>query len=1111
MTRAGHIRGLGFRDFSRALLSCVVLLSLLSAGLYSQSITGTLRGTVLDSSGSVVPAVNITLTNVETGVKLDTVTNQAGEYAFEFLQGGQYRLNAQVPGFKQFERSGVLIETAKLVRVDISLETGEIQQTVEVTAQTSQVDTDSSTLNMTVSSALFMELPNSTRDPRTLSALLPGFSFTLAGNGGISTSGATNGGPGAFDPYYVDGVNAVNHVGGTASVNIQPSVDTISEVRFLTNNYSAEYGMVTGALTIAVMKSGTNVYRGTLFEFWQNNVLNAANYFTHSVPRLRYNEFGGNVGGPIRKNKTFFFADLQLERNPFQTVYSNITVPIAAYQAGNFSGLLTSKSAGTDALGNNVLQGAIYNPFSQRTVTNAAGQAVWVRDPFPGNIIPASLISPAALKVQALFLQPQLNTPTKNWNGVRSGANNYTDWDIKIDHFFNEANRLNLRYSSQGVNTSTADLTYGALVGPPGGTTVYTGRDSSISYVRIFGARAINDLIVSNAYQYPKRNQAGQGMISENDLGIYGMPNGAQLLGLPTFSFTNFQGLGASKVWDEVQNEDTLTDTFSLTLGRHSVKIGGDIKYYMTNNYQPQNSSGTATLSGSWVFNSNMTNQPGFSNTGFDYASFLLGLPQSFTYTLFPGFFKTRAPTFGLFVQDDFRVNRKLTLNIGLRWDLPSWYHEADNLSGVYSLQAGQYEQFGVNGFRTTLYNQNYLNFEPRLGFAYSPFGKTVVRGGYGIAYEGDIAVGANGLLPETPIFADSDEGRYTSTDNIHWLATLDDIPYTPASKTGANASTVNVFPNNQGYGYVEQWNFNVERDFAGTLVQVGYVGSHGVKLRISSSISGLYNLNAIPVAEAPMAAGNFTSAYVPYPQFPAGVMWNASLADSTYNGLQVEVHRRLAHGLTFSAAYTHSRQIQIGDGSSGANYRDPLGDRDLDREPVNAPDRFVASYSYTVPVKKYFGNAFLGQAIGGWEISGITTSQNGFFLTATTATNPCACGNSLSTAEINGDPNSGFTQSVSEWFNTSVFSTPKTYTIGNSGRGILRGPSLNTTDAALARNFALPWREGMRIQFRGEFYNSLNKVNWSNPNVTVGSSTFGQITSEVAPRTGQLGIKLYW
>jgi hypothetical protein len=240
-------------------------------------------------------------------------------------------------------------------------------------------------------------------------------------------------------------------------------------------------------------------------------------------------------------------------------------------------------------------------------------------------------------------------------------------------------------------------------------------------------------------------------------------------------------------------------------------------------------------------------------------------------------------------------------------------------------------------------------------------------------------------------------------------------------------------------------------------------------------------------------------------------------LTTETYNALQIQAQHRLSHGFTFTVAFTHNRQIQLGDVSSGSgtgnpsNYRDPLGDRALDRGPVNSPDRLAASYSYTVPVKKYFGKTFLSQAIGGWEISGITTSQRGAPLTIGTSTNPCACGNSASNAEVNGDPNSGFTQSLSEWFNTSVFSIPKQYTIGNSGRGIVRGPALNTTDVSLARNFALPWREGMRIQFRGEFYNSFNTVNWSSPNVTAGSSTFGQITSEVSPRTGQLGLKLYW
>jgi hypothetical protein len=582
------------------------------------------------------------------------------------------------------------------------------------------------------------------------------------------------------------------------------------------------------------------------------------------------------------------------------------------------------------------------------------------------------------------------------------------------------------------------------------------------------------------------------------------MPNGAQKLGTPYFAFNNFENLGATSdtLFFEWQTQNTLTDVFSLTVGRHSLRMGGMLRKLLTNNLQP------GGINTSWTFNSNFTNQPGVAGTGFDYAGFLLGLPSAMTYSIFNDYFRTRASVYALFVQDDFRVNRKLSVNLGLRWDAPTWFHEAQNRSGVFSLAQGQYIQFGQNGFRNTPWENNWRNFNPRVGFAYSPFAKanTVIRGGYGIFVAGTNSAGANGFMLTSPFFADSDQGRYSTTDQIHWNTTLDAIPYQPVDKTGRTASSVTFFPDRNPMSYVQQWNLNVQHQIGGFLLQAGYVGTRGSHLPY-----GAYNLNAIPVALAPQAAGGFVAPYVPYPQYPGGIPVQTWIGSSDYNSLQLKAERRFSNGLAFLVSYTHSKMIDVGNNG----YRDPLGNRTLERglSQYNTPNRLVGSYNYQLPFgpsHRWLNGGFVGNIIGGWEIAGITTYQSGLSLTPGLSVNNCVCGNNAARPNIIGDPGTT-SQSLGQWFNTGAFAIPAQYTIGNSGVGILTGPHSFTTDLNGTKRFALPWREGMSLEFRAEFYNAFNHPQFSNPDVTLGNANFGKITGSVNPRKGQLALKLYW
>jgi TonB dependent receptor len=1015
-----------------------------------------------------------------------------------YLQPGQYTVEAEAPGFKRFVRQNINLELDRELRINISLETGQLTESVNVTAEAPLVQTETGALSTTVENRQVVNLPLLGRNPQEFKALSPG----VVENGGDIV---TNGGMVRKDPYYIDGAHSSNHVWGGTPVN--PNPDVVSEIKVVTNSFSAEFGQTSGSVMLANTKSGTNEFHGTLFEFLRNDKLNAGNYYTHQRNVLRYNQFGGTVGGPIIRNKTFFFAGLQLTRQRGTTLFNNYTVPIDSFRQGDFSSVLGGQ-LGTDALGRPVLRNQIFDPATTRTVRNAQGQDVVVRDPFPGNIIPQSRFSPAALKLQSYYPAPMTGATFANYNDFGSNITNQYAFDLKVDHNFSDSDKLMGRYS-QNHNDQAMPQLFGTLIGggtSSGITSKNTARQAVLNHVHVFGARTTNDLHLSYFRTFPHRYHAGYGEVGLEDFGIFGMPNGAEKLGTPLIDFNGLTGaasLGSPSgaLLIEKQESFAIVNIASLIRGRHTIKFGGEIRKLRTDNIQPQPNNGR------FYFNNLFTDQRGFANTGVDYASFLLGLPYNYAYEMYPGFISPRTSVYAAFVQDDIRVTRKLTLNLGLRWDAPLYWHERMDRSGIFDLDQGRFVQFGTDGFRRTNWEQDFNNFGPRFGFAYSPFdgGSTVLRGGYGMFTISQQGFGQSGGLPRQPIFADADAGRYNSVDQINPRLTLDQIPYEPADKTGSNARSVSIYPAKNPNAYFQQYNFNIQQQVGTFLFEVGYAGSRGVHLPY-----GNYNLNAIPVNLAAQARGRFIAPYVPYPQYPNGVTVNTSIGSSNYNSLQVKVERRFTSGLGFLAAYTFQKTMATGD----AGYRDPLGNRDLDRgiEGNSAPHRFTLAYTYQLPFgkgRRWLNSGPLTYALGGWEINGITTLQSGFPLTVSTAQNQCQCG-AINRANVSADPRLGDEQSLDQWFNTSVFSIPEQFTIGNAGRGLFFGPGLTNFDVNIGKRFMIPaFGEGSNLEFRGEFYNLTNTPYFSNPNTTLGQGTFGRITAvRGSSRQAQLALK---
>lgn len=1061
----------------------LLALGLCAASLFGQGNTGAILGTVTDATGAVVPNAKIQITNVRTGVKTDTTSDTVGNYLFNFLQPGAYKVETEVSGFKRFARENVNLEMSRQLRIDITLETGQITETVSVAAQTPLLETETGTLSGTIENRQVVSLPTLGRNPQDYRLLVPGVVLNRDGNS------VTQGGLVRKDPYYIDGAHSSSHVWSGNPVN--PNPDVIQEFKIVTNSFSAEFGETSGSVMQSTTKSGTNEIHGSLFEFLQNDKLNAGNFYNHTRPVVRRNQYGGTVGGPIKKNKTFFFGDLQVTTQRGTSAFNNLTVPTAAQRRGDFAGLVSGTAPIT-----------IFDPDTTAGPNNQ-------RTPFANNAIPTSRISRAAQNVQALYPLPQLNTNFANYTYFGSVKNDSYEYDAKVDHNFTDSDKFFARYSGRKSDSTPANAFPGTQAGGrnPGqlgfGANKNHSRQVVVNYVRIINPRITNDLHVGWFQTYPKRTVAGYGEVSTNSLGILGLPNGDDKLGTPDFQFTNYAPLGSSgdTLFFELQDSKSLVNVTSWVLDRHTIKFGGEARKIRTDNLQPN--PGTTV----WNFQPIYTNQVGVANTGWDYASFLLGMPRTFGYRIFPGFFKSRTSVYALFFQDDFRVTRKLTLNLGLRWDAPLYYNEAQDRSGVFDLQKGQYQQFGQNGFRRTPWKNDWNNFGPRFGFAYNAANKTILRGGFGLFTVGTMSSGAFGFMLSDPIFADADAGRYNTIDQITPRTSLDRIPYEPVDKLGRNALSVSVFPDDNPMSYFTQWNFNVQRELGGFLLEAGYAGSKGSHLHY-----GAYNLNAIPAALSPQAQGRRIAPYIAYPKYPNGVTNAAWIGASNYHSIQLKSERRFSGGLSYLASFTFSKLINMGENG----YRDPIGNRSLDRgiSLDSAPYRFTVAPVYELPFGK--GRKFNIQSravdaiAGGWEFSAVGTLQAGFPLNPGNAIDTCNCGGAVY-PNVTGNPNlSKGERTEGRWFDTSKFSAPAQWTPGNAGRGLIWGPGQRNIDMTLSKYFN--FTERFRLQFRAEAYNMTNTPYFANPNVTVGAGTFGRVTAvSNSSRQMQMALKFYF
>lgn len=1078
-------------------LFCAGLCWFWAAGwLPAQTTTSTLLGTVLDPSGAAVGGVKVTATSAGTGIHREVSTDSNGDYVIPLLQPGKYVVTAEAPGFRAITRSGISIDIAAPVRIDFSMEVGDLKQTINVTGTPPPIQSDSATLGTLVNEKAVQDLPLNGRNFVNLVRLSAGAKDGVpnglsGGNRNTDrrrpSSVSINGQHEIYNNFLIDGMDDNERFIGT--IVDKPSVDALAEFKVMTNAYSAEFGRTAGGVINMVTKSGTNDFHGTAYEFFRNEALDARNFFSASGPKPEYrqNQFGGSVGGPIQKTRTFFFADYERFKNAQGITYVS-NVPTAAMRQFDFAGV-----------------NPIFDPSSLRANPSAPGG--YVRSKFPGDQIPASRIDPVAARMLQFYPLPM--TGGLNNNFVYSPNKNQRDdtGDLRVDHQLSPNQSMYARYSINDTYTTVPTplpfvdgfATSGSDV--QSGTTNQRSQNLHLNYVNILRP----NLVLEAKAAYTRFSLASLKWNIDKDvsqqIGLPGINVDVDSSGLPVIVIPGFRQLGDTGYGLELIKDNTFQYVANLSYvhGSHSVKTGVNIIRRQISPFE------SPTPSGQFNFNSNFTNDPtgAVSGSGNALASFLLGLPASTTrskYLIEPG---TRAIETASFMQDDWRVNGRLTLNLGLRWEYFSPFTEVANRISNVDLATGKIIIAGQDGVsRTAGVPKRYDNFGPRFGFAYTIGSKTVVRGGYGLSYYA-LHLGSISAMRNPP-FVSLLQITATPLNPVNQLANglPPPLPVDPLNPTG-NLTTVAMDVKNP---FVHQYNLTVQRELTGELVlSASYVGVLGRDQYFNSNIN-----QPLPGPGPVQARRPYVSLFPNVQNIGESHSWGTS----DYHALQVTLDRRFSRGLNLQSNYTWAHLIDdypvIGGGTAGTGpYLQITNDRRLERgnSDIDVRQRWTLMVNYELPFAHQM-TGLKGAIAKGWQVNAIAVLQTGL---------PLSVGNAAARANTGGgdrpdvlrNPNlpSG-QQSINRWFDTSAFVPQALYTAGDLGRNTLTGPGVAELDLSLFKSFALSERKS--LEFRAESFNVTNTPNFGAPGTSFGAADFGVIsnTGNFLPRNIQLALK---
>ncbi|HZT33696.1 MAG TPA: carboxypeptidase-like regulatory domain-containing protein [Bryobacteraceae bacterium] len=1048
---------------------CLAALCLLAPAARGQA-TGTILGTVADSSSAVVVGARVAVTNVNTNVTRDVVTNGSGYYQVDNLIPGQYTVSAEMAGFKKAVRAAFELQVAQSARVDLTMEVGEVSQTVEITAAAPLVNTTDATVGQVVGVRETRELPLNGRNYLQLAALVPGTS--QYGNQSFYNSGLTDnqgsvisGGSGEDrNEVSLDGVGVKSYMINVAFV---PSIDGLREFKVETDPYSAELGRSAGAQIRLESKSGTNQFHGSLFEFLRNSNLDAKNYFDRKdrpIPPFKQNQFGGSLGGPIRRNKVFFFGDYEGFRSrKGQTIFGTVPTPLMK------QGVFTEEGIN------------IYDPLTTRP--NPANPSQTIRDPFPNNTVPGARFNAvAAYFAQNLYPNPTGPGVLSNYATSAKDTTQRDQFNTRVDYIASEKDTIFGRFSFNDSTLYQARgiFNQGALPGF-GDHFISNTRNLVLSDVHSFNPTTILEGKASYYRNYPSLTPEQLGNAVNEKFGVQGVRANEPL----NPSVTGFNNPASNPFAPEFFAANQYQYVVSLTkvLNNHTLKAGAEYNRLQLFEVAPRYPQGGYNFTGAFTGD---PLQP-LGSTGRPFADFLLGFPVSGQTIRGDTAGQLFRNLFHWYFTDTWRVTQNLSLNLGVRYEFTgNPYDKYDRISNFDPTRGLLIA--GKNGVNRSTINSDLDNFAPRVGFNYHiPGSKMSIRGGYGIFYD---------ILQMNVFNAVRANIPFTEFRNFNIDNPIAKVPNTPIQQVFGEGGgtpplpTLSIFDTNLQQGYIQRASLNIERQFAGDFVlDVGYAREKKTRMVAGRELN------------APREHGTYIR---PYPQY-VSLGQNTNLQDGVYNALLVKLEKRFSKGLSFLASYTLAKALDnISSGTGGigapgdAGFQDPYCfSCNRGRSTSDNRQRFVYSTVYELPQLRH-ATPLLRETVGGWQISGIFTAQSGFPFTPGISGDNALTGTGGQRPDrlLGVDPFGPGTRDPAHWFNPKAFVVAPRGFFGNSGRGILDGPGLMNLDIGLMKNF--PITEALRLQFRSEFFNLTNHPNFGPPNATVNTPAAGIISSTV-------------